>query len=221
MVAVFGTEEYKKIEINGYEVTYSTLDIKYLPEIVQTMAKDYSSISKNSATQSDWNQTDETAVDYIKNKPDFNSSKISLRDQGNGQMYDILLYNGELIVRPSGVELVITALPNKLSYNYDETFDPTGMIVSLMRTDGTLVEIENYTYEIGVGVGVVPVTIKTIYLEETYTTTFEINITHVDFVFKNNNDGTVSVVSWNGTYNGEPSTYCILPQPYDNFTFIV
>lgn len=220
MVIVSGIEEYEKIEIEGYEVIYSTLDIKYLPEIVQTMVQDYSNISKNSATQSDWNQTDETAVDYIKNKPDFNFSKISLRDQGNGQMYDILLYNGELIVKPSGTELVITTLPNKLSYNYDETFDPTGMIVSLTLTDGTLVEIENYTYEVGVGVGVVPVTIKTTYLEKIYTTTFEINITHVDFEFKNNNDGTVSVVSWNGTYNGEPSTYCVLPQPYDNFTFI-
>lgn len=193
---------------------------KFLPNIIKEIAKDFYQVKEKAMTQSDWLQQDENSIDFIKNKPEISNNKISLIDNGNGYKYDIYLYNGELIVAAAIDHIEVTTAPNT-EYTYDETFDPTGMVVSAIYSDGKTEEIEGYTYAVGEGLGQVPVTISYNSLGMTYTTRLMVNFIHPDFELVNNEDKTVTVNSWYGTLNGETSTECVIPNNDGTFKFIV
>lgn len=61
--------------------------------------------TKNEVKQSDWNQTDETAMDFIKNKPDVATkdyvdapkSQFTLVDQVTGENYIVCMKEGNLV----------------------------------------------------------------------------------------------------------------------------
>lgn len=169
----------------------------------------------------DWEQDDETAVDYIKNKPLVNRHNLTLIDTVNGFPYTIQMVNGNLTSYCATQYIEITTIPDKLSYMQGQKFDPTGMIVTAVAYDGGTREIADYTfsedyftelatnvefeisYNEGENVFKAYVTI--------HVTEFNPAVELVDFTYTTNADGTYTLTGWNGTTRGETGTELIIP----------
>ena len=169
----------------------------------------------------DWEQEDETAVDYIKNKPLVNRQSLTLIDSVNGFPYTIQMANGSLVSYCATKNIEITTMPNKLDYMQGQKFDPTGMVVTAIAYDGGAREVTNYTYsedyftEIATNVA-----FEISYNEggnvfKAYVTinvtTFDPAVELVDFTYTSNTDGTYTLTGWNGTTHGETGTELIVP----------
>ena len=100
-------------------------------------------------TQVDWEQDDEAAVDYIKNKPRVAKKYFIITDEINGLDYKITMENGNLVsaLVQYMSNISITTLPTKTEYIEGEVFDPTGMVVSANYKDDSSIEIVDYTYD--------------------------------------------------------------------------
>ena len=174
----------------------------------------------SSNKQSDWNQMDETAKDYIHNKPLISRTSIILVDEVNGLEYVISMRNGSLVSRCVTSEIALSVAPSKTSYFEDDIFDPTGMVVTAMCADGATVDItDNIIYSTA------PLTtdmtsIQVSYVEGGRTFTINIPITVAafdpavvlkDFTYTDNGDGTYTITDWKQTYNGVSSTELIVP----------
>lgn len=107
----------------------------------------------------------------------------------------------------------VDQMPNKVEYTPDEAFDPTGMIVFAVYSNGTTEVITDYTCsDIVDGV----VTITYINGEDTFTTTVSVTVNTieselVDFEYTKNEDGTYTLNAWKGTLNGVSSTEMVFP----------
>lgn len=170
----------------------------------------------------DWEQEDPDAPDYIKNKPYIGRDYIGLIDVVNGQEYCLQMVNGTLMSRLAVQEIYVDKLPDKMEYMQGQKFDPTGMTVYGVLTDGTVVELENYTVPTEVFTLVGPnQPIEITYKEfgRTYTAEplfvnvaeFDPAVVLIDFQYTARADGTYLLTGWNQTKNGEPSTELIIP----------
>lgn len=72
---------------------------------------------------------------------------ITLIDQVNGIKYRVAMRDGALVSYTYVDGIIVTSLPDKTIYTAGEYFDPTGMVVSAMLTDGTTKEITDYALE--------------------------------------------------------------------------
>lgn len=109
---------------HGIRVEYAklkVLDRKYLPTMVES-------------------DLPEEALTYTTAK-----DNVMLKDQENGFEYLVLCKNGVLSTLCRCASIAITTNPNKTSYKKGESFDPTGMVVTATRQDGTT---ENVTSKI-------------------------------------------------------------------------
>ena len=172
----------------------------------------------------DWEQEDETAVDYIKNKPPVTRQSLTLIDSVNGFPYTIQMVNGSLVSYCATKSIEITTMPDKLSYMQGQKFDPTGMVVTAVAYDGGAREITNYTYSDDYFMDIATnVEFEISYNEggNVFKAYVTINVTEfnpavelVDFAYTTNSDGTYTLTGWNGTTNGEPGTELIVPDNY-------
>lgn len=71
---------------------------------------------------------------------------LTLIDDTNGYNYIIRMSGGSLVSECAVSSIEVTTLPTKTTYTTDEAFDPTGMVVTATREDGTTKTVENYTY---------------------------------------------------------------------------
>ena len=172
----------------------------------------------------DWEQEDETAVDYIKNKPLVNRQSLTLIDSVNGFPYTIQMANGSLVSYCATKNIEITTMPNKLDYMQGQKFDPTGMVVTAIAYDGGAREVTNYTYSDDYFMDIATnVEFEISYNEggNVFKAYVTINVTEfnpavelVDFAYTTNSDGTYTLTGWNGTTHGEPGTELIVPDNY-------
>lgn len=164
----------------------------------------------------DWNQADNTQPTYIKNKPEFKKNYFILEDISTGYEYIVVIEDGTLASICRCERLEIVSMPNKTSYAIEDDsvdFDPTGMTICMVRQDGTTEIIDNYTIDTSEFATENSV-VKIIYEEygKTYSTFIKTEcITLIDFEYIKNDDGTYTLTAWKGTYNGKPSTECIIP----------
>lgn len=177
-----------------------------------------------SGVQSDWNQTDDTQLDYIKNKPTLNSNYMILLDQVNGYEYVIQMMNGNLVSFCKCVSIEVTTEPNKLGYLEGETIDLTGMVLSAICQDGSSRPIENYTYSptvMAADTNHVDIIYEECGIVHTTTTNIALQTVAemlVDFEYTANADGTYTLTEWKETVNGVTRTELIVP---DNDKIIV
>lgn len=170
----------------------------------------------------DWNQEDETSVDYIKNKPFVTRDSIVLIDVGNGFSYTIQMVNGNLVSYCATETIEVVTLPSKTVYKQGEKFDPTGMVVMIVGYDGSKRETTNFIYptdwlmETGENVAVEIVYQESEKVFKTNAiitvTPFEPETELIDFSYTANDDGTYTLTGWKGTYNGNSSTEMIIPE---------
>jgi hypothetical protein len=140
---------------------------------------------------------------------------IIIKDEVNGYDYVVSMKNGILVSYCTTDYIYIDTISNKTTYTEGETFNPDGMVVMAYCKDGTTREILNYTYEETVTNENVSHFIIT-YTEgnNVFTTSVGLNLhdfSLIDFNYTVNNDGTYTLNSWKGTYNGEPSTQIVVP----------
>lgn len=158
-------------------------------------------------------------VNSIKNTLASLQSSFALVDQINGYTYLISMRNGELISSIGTKYIKITTPPIKTSYMDGDIFDPTGMTVSAIAYDDSIKEITSFTYS------EIPLIEGDSYVEITYiegglkytcsveitTEAFDPAVALIDFNYTDNSNGTYTLTSWKGTYNGESSTELIIP----------
>lgn len=138
-----------------------------------------------------------------------------MKDVKNKQSYAVYMKNGMLVSELECDSIEVTTMPTKIYYSNGEEPSLNGMIVTLKYKNGETREITNYTYtteKLTHGI-LVHITYET-YIP--LTTTIEIGIDeYVDFIYEDNGDGTFTILDWKGTYLGEPSEYCFLPDSED------
>lgn len=174
--------------------------------------------------QSDWEQTDINAADYIKNKPTY-YNYIILVDQSTGYKYVVSLVDGILVPQIFCSKIKITTQPNKTTYMAGEYFDPTGMVITATYEDGSTKELTDYTYpthyltvsDASLEIQCSATGLSTSLIPDITINPFDEALL-VDFKYIKNDDGTYELTEWKGTLNGENSTECIIP---DNAFIIV
>ena len=141
----------------------------------------------------------------------FNQTKkvLYMKGSDDGKTYTGSLVNGVLTFE-SFDKLYIETEP-KTAYVTGEAFDPTGMVVMAELEDGTTKEITNYTYEENFANNQVIIKYSgfEVIIEITVYESMELMLQ--DFTYTVNEDGTYELNTWKGTYNGETSTRCIIP----------
>lgn len=170
----------------------------------------------------DFEQEDETAVDYIKNKPRIGKDYIILTDTVNGYDYSIRLMNGNLVSSAMLVRIEITTPPTKTEYMKGQKFDPSGMVVSGITQDGNRVELSYFKYPTEAFMTVSDNFEVEISYEEfgriyksdpliIKVNEFDPTIELVDFNYSSNSDGTYTLTSWKGTTGNVTGTELIIP----------
>ena len=118
------------------------------------------------------------------------------------EAYDSL---GNLIVGtlPVPASLAVTTNPDKMNYIPGESFDPTGMVVTVTYTDGSESVVTNYSYSPTgpLASGVDTITIQYSEIGATVQTTLSINIITIDPILNNNSWALIRAISDAG--NGE------------------
>lgn len=140
---------------------------------------------------------------------------VVLTDEINGYNYIVSMRDGNLVSYCEASSISVTTMPNKSKYLDGDTFNPAGMIVTARCKDGSTREVNGFTYDSTVNSANVNSFIIT-YKEgnNTFTTTIRLgfhDFSLVDFNYTVNEDGTYTLTSWKGTYNGEPSTRIVVP----------
>jgi hypothetical protein len=154
---------------------------------LDTLKSSIERITADLDLQADYNQTDSSARDYIKNKPfDVNADDaafkgtlsaegiildstekvpqnyIVLRDIEDGFRYALQMKGGNLVTKQLPIAIQVVTPPNKTTYYRGDYFDPSGMCLAAIYNDGTTELIENYA---------IP------YINESFDTLGETNVT--------------------------------------------
>lgn len=144
--------------------------------------------------------------------------KIFMIDNETGYEYAVELKDGEFISYcvHEYDDIIVSTPPNKIEYTAGEKFDPTGMVVSLIDTDGSVIEVKDYTCTDYINTDTVNISYTINNIE--YNTSINITLNPInpdellmDFEYIANDDGTYTITAWKNTLNGEPSTECIVP----------
>lgn len=155
-------------------------------------------------------------------KEAINKSKDSITfiDQVNGYTYIACMRNGNFVTYAGIKSIEIITMPTKTKYVAGEYFDPSGLIISATTFDGATKEItDNFIYPTEYLTEEIT-SINISYIESgiTHTTTvpvtvapFDPSVQLIDFNYTANSNGTYTLTSWKGTYNGEASTEIIIP----------
>lgn len=134
----------------------------------------------------------------------------------DGYTYEVSIVNKNIKSYLS-FNIVITKYPDKTDYAGSEAFDPTGMVVQIKYGDGSSKTIDNYAYDKYVTPNSKYHTIK--YTEHDVTKSAQVPINAsstsmeeilIDFEYVVE-DGMYHITGWKGTYQGQPSTECIIP----------
>ena len=145
---------------------------------------------------------------------------FALTDIDNGYTYIVQMKNGNLVSRCGVSSIEVTTMPDKIEYYAGEYFDDsTGMVVTAICEDGSVIEITNYTCSDNQFIiGGNTVTISYDEAGNTYTTTITVNAIEfdaatilIDFEYTDNGDGTYTITAWKGTKNGVASTEMVVP----------
>ena len=106
----------------------------------------------------------------------------------------------------------------KMTYMDGEAFDPTGMVVKAILADGTVKEIEQYTYNHCVSKEQNNFTITYEEAEEKYIAILTLTIEDFDpeevlsdFEYTCIDQNNYLLTEWKGTYKGEQSDKIIIP----------
>lgn len=142
--------------------------------------------------------------------------------KNDGKIYTLIVDNGEIIISIDSYDIIaleITKLPNKTDYIDGESFNPTGMVVTVTYGDNTTkdvtdkciwdqyvvkenAELFNISYTESNTTLVAALLLNIIPLEDAL----------VDFTYiQNKSTGTYEITGWKGIHNGNPSTECIIP----------
>ena len=176
--------------------------------------------TRSNAHTLDWNGNAWFAGNiYIggKNQDDINSSRVitekefisskdhfALIDIDNGYTYIVQIKSGNLVSRCSVSNIEVTTMPNKTEYYAGEYFNPTGMVITGVCRDGSIIEITNYTLsdnKLIIGENIITIS----YTEAgiTCSTTIIVNAIKfdaatmlVDFYYNANADGTYTITGW-------------------------
>ena len=178
---------------------------------ITTLRSDLNTLSEK-VVQSDWNQEDDTKLDYIKNKPRITNDYIILKDKVSRYDYVIEMVNGNLVSRLTVSGIRIVSL-EKTSYIEGELINPQDIVVEAICSDGSAQIIDDYICD-PVSNGCV--TVRYEELGNTLIASKAVEMTGVenalvDFSYTKNADGTCTITGWNGTLNGEPSTELVVP----------
>ena len=167
------------------------------------------------------NNQDDGKILITKEYVDSPKDSIVLKDQSSDDSYALQINNGVLttVLLPYSAEIL--TMPNKLNYEAGECFDPTGMEISLLYSDGTTSvanNIENMTYSENYLTEDSSVTVGYYAKGITLTTSVDVTVNPfdaenilIDFEYVENDDGTYTITAWKGTLNGEPSTEMVIP----------
>lgn len=167
------------------------------------------------------NNQDEGKALVTKEYVDSPKDSIVLKDQNTNDNYAIQIIDGVLttVLLPYSAEIV--TMPNKLNYEAGEYFDPTGMEISLLYSDGTtniVNNVENMSYSNKCLTKNTPVMVEYCEKGMTFTTSVDVTVNPfdaenvlIDFEYVENDDGTYTITGWKGTLNGQPSTEMVIP----------
>lgn len=163
--------------------------------------------------QTDWNESDESSVNYLKNKPEFS---FCIKDTITGYTYAISIEEGRLVTQLAMTSLKVTKLPDKIDYIEGESLNIDGMIVTAFFDDGSSVEIPNSDEWNNIIVNDSKIVLNYRDHDTILSTVLEVNIIDweialIDFDYTVQDDGTYLITGWKGTLNGEPSTKMVVP----------
>ena len=209
------------------------LDAKFLPDDIG-MQSDWMDTNKKSKAHilnkpSIWNNEDGELVtgsefgnndtteriatkEYIADP----KSSMILSDEINGYDYVVAIRNGNLVSYPVASSIKMTSKPTKTKYLIGDPFIPDGMVIIANCIDGSTREVFNYTYDEFITEENLSYFVIT-YTEGNNVFTVPVNnlslhdFSLIDFNYTANDDGTYTLTSWKGTYNGKPSTRIIVP----------
>lgn len=139
--------------------------------------------------------------------------RLILLDSVNGYNYVVEMQNGQLVSYCVTIKKIsLTTPPTKILYYLGESFDPTGMVITIEYADGRTEELIDYLYPNEVTSS--PVICKyndySINIDVTVVATeFEKELIDFDYIIEE--DGTYTITGWKGTLNGEPSTEITVP----------
>lgn len=142
---------------------------------------------------------------------------LLLKDRATGFDYEIFIDNGELKVRMIPAEIEIVTLPNKLNYDEMEYVDLSGLTLKVSYPDGSneiindVSEIECNQEQIFEDNILIVSYLGFEFMIEITINPFDPVATLIDFDYTDNGDGTYTIISWKGTYQGQESTEIIIP----------
>lgn len=151
------------------------------------------------------------------------NNSFTLIDGVTGNTYKLSINNGILISYLAIDELYIDHSPNQEIYYAGDIFDPEGMHVVGVTSQGDYIEIADYIYSSEpLTVEDTEITISYNYYGEIITTTCPITVYEnfdaardlVDFGYETFEDNGVTyyqLTEWYGTYLGEPTTVMVIP----------
>lgn len=136
-----------------------------------------------------------------------------LTDIETGYAYNIYMQDGNLMSAPQCTGIVVVKPPDKTDYEIGEYLETDGMIIAATYSDGSAKTLRNswFSYVQADENG---------YMTLEYIDEFGAlhTIRHssaswklIDFEYKDNGDGTCTLLAWKETLNGEPSTELIIP----------
>ena len=143
-----------------------------------------------------------------------------IKDKSTGAEYTVYIEDGVLTTLCKIDRIIISTLPNKLSYIRGELFDPTGMVITAIFENGDEAELVNPNIKT---VNVLSNTVDIVCIDEfrsneEYSTTIQVEVSEfdpstelIDFDYIVEKDGTYTLTAWKHTLNGELSTELIIP----------
>lgn len=173
---------------------------------IQSHPDDVAAINKSIKDLEESIKTTNTPKDYL-----------LINDVDTDDVYVLEVKSGNLVTHRHNplISIAVTTLPSQTEYNKGEPFNSDGMVVVANYEDGTSEEITKYNLnhdENDESIAIIS------YEEYGVKATTSINLTIkpieetlVDFDYTSNSDGTYTITGWKGTYNGETSTECIVP----------
>lgn len=132
-------------------------------------------------------------------------SNLIFQDRVTNQYYQAYIENNSFQTKPVDCfGIRITKLPDQLTYEIGDIFNPTGMIVEKHNLDNTYTEITTYSYESEITGENFTITYTDsvggthIIILKLIIITVDPTVTLSDFTYNINEDGNYTLTAWNG-----------------------